>query len=413
MSTQQQSLGERYDPFGRDLENPYALYAQLRHEEPITFSPVLNAYLVSRFDDLRSILSQPDLFSSKDTIAPIVTLCSQALEELSKGYPSVPTFVNSDNPDHARFHEPIQKAFAPGRIRALEPALRQRISEVLDGFCNDGHAEMISQFAYPLPLEFILLMLGIPKEETAQVKEWCDDWVALIVSPLSEERQVLCARSTVSLQHYLVNIVRQRQREPQADIITSLIETVLPGQEPLSDAELIITIMSLVVAGHETITRLIGNGLVLLLEEPERWQHLCAHPEDIPLVIEEIIRYHGPIRGIMRTMTRAAVVGGLSLPADTKLFLIHGSANRDDERFPDADQFQLQRKPNHHVGFGYGVHSCTGAPLARLEGRLMLEALTRRFPDLRLAPGQKLAHNPDIINYGYQRVEVVWPVNQR
>lgn len=174
MSTQQPSLGETYDPFGRDLENPYVLYSQLRREEPITFNPVLNAYLVSRFEDVRAILSQPDLFSSKDTITPVVTLCPQALAELSKGYPLVPSFINSDGTEHTRFREPIQKAFAPGRIRVLESFLRQRISEVLDSFIDDGHTEIISQFAYPLPLEVILIMLGIQKEEMTQVKHWCE-----------------------------------------------------------------------------------------------------------------------------------------------------------------------------------------------------------------------------------------------
>lgn len=256
------------------------------------------------------------------------------------------------------------------------------------------------------------MMLGIPKNEMTQVKHWCGDWVALILSQLPEDRQVLCARSMVSLQHYLIGIIRQRQYVPQTDVITSLIETVVPGQKHLSDAELIATIMSVVVAGHETVTRLLGNGLVLLLEDPKRWQRLCEHPEDIPLVIEEIIRFHGPVRGFMRTTTRPVTLGNLSLPAETKLFLIYGSANRDEECFSDADQFQMQRKPNHHLGFGYGVHFCVGAPLARLEGRLMFEALTQHFPDLRLAAHQQLAHNPDLVNCGYQRVEVVWHTSQ-
>ncbi|HEU5227776.1 MAG TPA: cytochrome P450 [Ktedonobacteraceae bacterium] len=407
MSTPQKSLGENYDPFGRDLENPYALYAQLRREEPITFSPVLNAYLVSRYDDVRLILSQPDLFSSKDTINPVIDFCPQALAELSKGYPPVPTFINSDGSEHTRFREPIQKALAPGRIRVLEPFIRQRITEMLDSFLDDGHAEIISQFAYPLPLEVILLLLGIPKEEMTQVKRWCDDWIALLLSPLPEEKQVPCARSVVSLNHYIISLVRERQHAPQADVITSLIETP-PGQKPFSEAELISTIMGLIIAGHETITRLIGNGLVLLLEEPERWRRLCEHPEYIPQVIEEILRYHGPVRGFMRTTTRPTTLAGIAMPEGTKLFLIYGSANRDEERFPDAEDFQMQRKPNHHLGFGHGVHFCVGAPLARLEGRLMFEALTQRFPGLRLAPQQELAHNPDLINYGYQRVEVVW-----
>lgn len=407
MSTSQKSLGENYDPFGRDLENPYALYAQLRSEEPITFSPVLNAYLVSRYDDVRLILSQPDPFSSKDTLNPVVALCPQALAELSKGYPPVPTFINSDGSEHTRFREPIQKALAPGRIRVLEPFIRQRITEMLDSFLDDGHAEIISQFAYPLPLEVILLLLGIPKEEMAQVKRWCDDWIALLLSPLPEEKQVPCARSVVSLNHYIISLVRERQHAPQADVITSLIETS-PGQRNLSDAELISTIMGLIIAGHETITRLIGNGLVHLLEDPERWRRLCEHPEYIPQVIEEILRYHGLVRGFMRTTTRPTTLAGIPMPEGTKLFLIYGSANRDEEHFPDAEDFQMQRKPNHHLGFGHGVHFCVGAPLARLEGRLMFEALTQRFPGLRLAPQQELAHSPDLINYGYQRVEVVW-----
>ncbi len=411
MSTQQSSLGERYDPFGRDLENPYALYAQLRREEPVTFSPVLNAYLVSRFEDVHSVLSQPDLFSSKDIITPLVTLCPEAEAELSKGYPIASNFINTSGQDHTRFHEPIRKAFAPGRIRALEPLIRQRIAEVLESFSQDGHAEIISQFAYPVPLEIVLTMLGIPREDMLLVKQLCDDYVALLFAPLSEEQQVACARSTVHLHHYLIDIIRQRQREPQADVITSLVETSLPGLEPLTDAELISTIIGLIAAGHETVTHMTGNGLVHLLEEPQRWRRLCEHPEELPQTIEEIIRFHGPTRGIMRTTTGPATVGGVNLPAEAKLFILYSSANRDEERFPEADQFQVQRKPNRHLGFGYGVHACLGAPLARLEGRLMFEALTQHFPDLRLAPHQQFVHQPDLVIDGYQRVEVVWDVN--
>ncbi len=235
-----------------------------------------------------------------------------------------------------------------------------------------------------------------------------DDWTALLLSPLPEEKQVICARGTVSLQRYIIQLVGERRHTPQADVITSLIETVLPGEEPLSDTELAHTILGLIIAGHETTTRLVGNGLVHLLEEPERWRILCQHQENIPLAIEEILRYHGPVRGFMRTTTRSVTLGNMAMPEGTKLFLLYSSANRDEERFEFAEHFQMQRKPNHHMAFGYGVHSCLDAPLARLEGRLMFEALTQRLPSLRLVSQQQLAHNPDLINYGYQRVEVEW-----
>ena len=402
------SLGKNFDPFGQHLEEPFSFYAQLRHEEPITFNPVLNAYLVSRFEEVHAILSQPDVFSSRDTISPVGTLYPQTLVELRKGYPFAPTFINSDGAAHKRLREPIRKAFSPPRIRALEPFIRQRIQQLLERFPNDGHAEIISQFAVLLPLDVIFTLLGIPPEDREEVKRRCDDWTAFLMSPLPEERQVACVRSMLILHRYLLDRIEERRVTPREDLLTDLVTTQLPGEEPFSEGELIYTIGGIIVAGHITTTHLIGTGLVRLLQEPGRWRTMCEHPELIPQTIEEILRYDGPVRGFIRVATRSVTLHGIEMPEGTRLFLLYNSANRDEEQFADADQFQMQRQPNQHLAFGYGVHYCLGAPLARLQGRLVFEALTRQLPTLRLVPGQHLAHYPDLVNYGYQRVEVEW-----
>jgi cytochrome P450 len=402
------SLGKNFDPFGQHLEEPFSFYAQLRQEEPVTFSPVLNAYLISRFEDVRAILSQPDVFSSRATISPVGTFYPQTLVELSKGYPFTRTSINSDGAAHKRLREPLRKAFSPLRIRALEPFIRQRIQQLLDRFLGDGHAEIISQFAFLLPLDVIITQLGIPSEDREQVKSWCDDWTALVMSPLSEEEQVACARNLLIFHRYLLERIEERRLAPREDVLTGLATMQLPGEEAFSEAELINIIGGLMIAGHITTTHLIGTGLVRLLQEPERWRTLCEHPEFIPQTIEEILRYDGPVRGFMRVTTRPVTSRGIELPEETRLFLLYNSANRDEEQFAEADRFQMLHQPNQHVAFGYGAHFCLGAPLARLQGRLAFEALTRQLPTLRLVPGQHLVHHPDLVNYGYRRVEVEW-----
>jgi cytochrome P450 len=170
----------------------------------------------------------------------------------------------------------------------------------------------------------------------------------------------------------------------------------------------VILLQGLILAGHESTTNMIGTGLLLLLEQPDRWQTLCAHPEYIPLTVEEILRFDAPIQMFARTTTQEVTIGEITLPEDTSLLLLYGSGNRDEEVFANADEFQLQRTANHHLAFGHGVHFCVGAALARLEGRVAFEILCQRLPHLRLVPGQVLAHIPTLLFRGYERLEVEW-----
>ena len=402
------SLGALYHPLrGEQLENPYPFYERARSEEPIFYSDELQAWIVTRYDDIHSILNQPDVFSSRDALRPVVRFTPAVFAELRQGYPFVPNVVDSDGAAHTRFRNAVARAFVPRRIKALEPFIQEVITSLVDSFEKNHQADLISQFCYPLPLEVALHLIGVPKEDMAATKKLSDCTSMLVNSPLPEEKQVEYARAFVQEQRYFLQLINERRKSPRQDLISDLLDTP-PGEQPFDEAQLVNILVSLVVAGHETTTQLLGNGLFLLLSQPERWSALCAHPEGIPQAIEEMLRYDSPVPAFFRTTTREATVGGVTFPADTLLMVVYGSANRDESQFPHADQFDMQRTPNHHLAFGYGIHFCVGAFLARKQGQMALETLCRRLPALRLAPGQTFTHAPILRQRGFTRLEVVW-----
>ncbi len=397
-------LGKVFNPLAED---PYPFYCQARKNEPIVYCPSLDAWLVTSYKDIQRILLQPEIFSSRDTLTSPVTFYPSTLQELLNGYLPVPIVLNSDGEEHARFRMPLTKAFAPSRIRAMEPFVRDVATKLIDAFLADGRADIVSRFAYPLALEVVLKLLGIPAQDIEQTRVWSQDWLMLMSVQLEEAHQLSCAKNTVAFQKYLAALIKQRRQEPQDDLISSLLDDASEG-EPLTETELVITLQGLVLAGHESTTNMIGTGLLLLLEQPKQWQTLCAHPEYIPQTVEEILRYDAPIQMFARTTTQEVNINGITLPEDAALLLLYGSGNRDEAAFPNADEFQIQRTPNHHLAFGHGVHFCVGAALARLEGRVAFEVLCQRLPQLRLVDGQRLTHIPTLLFRGYECLEVEW-----
>ncbi len=406
--TNESALGSLYHPLqGEQLENPYPFYARARQEEPIFFSPDLDTWVVTRYVDVLAILNQPDIFSSKDALHPVVKLPPAVLAELRKGFPPVPGTIERDGKEHTQLRNVVARAFAPKRLKQLESFIREVATSLVDAFVHDAKAEMISQFAYPLPLEVVLFLIGVPKKDMALAKTLSDSASILFSSRLSEEQLVECARDFVRLQHSFLELLNERRSAPREDLMSDLLE-LSPGERPFTDAELARALTGTLVAGHETTAQLIGNGLAVLLEPRERWQTLCAHPEMIPQAIEEILRYDSPVPVFFRTTTREVTVGGIKLPPETLLMVVFGSANRDETQFPHANQFEMQRSPNRHLAFGHGVHFCLGAFLARKEAQIAFETLCQRLPNLRLAPGQTFSHAPVLRHRGFIRLEVVW-----
>jgi len=388
------------------LENPYPLYTALREQKAIVFNPDINAWLVSRYEDAHTILAQPEIFSSRNLINP--PMSPAVLGILMQGYPWTPVAIDSDGLNHQRFRAPHTKGFSAARTKAREEGIRALAHRLVDAFIDDGHADLISQFAYPFSLETILNVLGIPQDHMVEVKQWGRDLTDLLFAVVPEERQVACAKGVVAFQHYMAELIEQRRTHPEDGELDALIGYQVPGAEPLSLFELISGMMGFVTVGHRTTLDACGTGLALLLQTPALWQRICAQPDLIPSAVEEILRYESAAGTLSRVTTQEVEIGGVTLPEGAKLVVLLGSANRDGQQFPGADVFDIQRAQNRHVAFGHGVHFCVGAPLARLELRIALETLAQRIPTLRLAPNQQLAHNPILIFRGLEKLEVEW-----
>ena len=399
-------LGKEFQPFiSPQLEDPYSFFKRAREEEPLFFSPLLNAYVLTRYDDIISVLKDPNKFSSKDNLQPIGEYTPETIQVFRKGFPMVRDLLNSDGEHHKRLRAPFLKIFVPEKLQAMEDSIRSIANRLVDKFINDGEVDIIEEFAYPLPLEVILTMYGVPLEMMENIKNWGHQTTALFSSHLTPEEQLECAQGFVEMQHAIAGLIEDRRKNPQNDLVSNLQDS------DLSLNEMVVILCGLVVAGHKTTSHLIGNGLKLLLEHPELWQKLGNDPSLIPHAIEEVLRYEGPIPAMIRTTTQEVELAGVKLPENTRIFLMYGSGNHDENEFKNAADFELERykqPTSKHLAFGHGAHHCIGSNLARREGRIAFEVLSQRLPNLRLSPNQKLENIPALLSRGFKRLDLEW-----
>jgi cytochrome P450 len=401
-------LGDVFRPLdGEQLEDPYPFYARARDEQPVFFSRSLDAWVVTRYDDVRAILQQPETFSSRDTLRPVVEFTPQTVEVLGTGYGFRPVITNTDGAAHRRFRVPLQHAFRPGRMRTIEGAIRAAAGRLLDDLAPRGEMDLVADFAAPLSLRAILQLCDVPEGDVEFVVRWFQDAKALTMSALEPERQVACARSFVAAQRYVAGLVDRRRAAPDDDLIGNLLGVHSDESAPLDTAEIVNTTIGTMLAGHDTTASLIVNAMLILLSQPQRWAAVREQPETIPGNLEEALRIDSPVPLFIRTAMHDATVGAVVIPQGAILLLAYGSANRDPARFSSPESFDPSRSPNPHLAFGHGVHACVGAPLARLVGRIALQALTR-LPGLRLRPGQPLRHLPTLQFRALARLAVEW-----
>ncbi|HEY0605599.1 MAG TPA: cytochrome P450 [Herpetosiphonaceae bacterium] len=392
------------------LVDPYPFYTLARDEQPVFYSADFDSWIVTRYDDIVRVTQDAKRYSSANSIAG-GALPPDIQAILAQGYERVPNLIDTDPPEHTRMHTVIRKAFTPQRIAVLEPQIRAIATGLIDSFAQDGKADLMERFAFPLPGLVMCDLLGVPREDLPQIKRWSDDWMATISLTDTHERLVEAAHGFVAFQKYIAAQLEDRSRAPREDLLSVLVPESLGGSAPISLEEAIAMSIAVLGAGHETTTHLLLNMMQALIRHPDQLQLVRERPELIPNVIEETLRYESPSRCIFRTTAAEVELGGVTLPPGTRLILIWPSGNRDERRFPEPDRFDITRRDAaQHLGFGRGVHFCIGAALARLEGRIALELLLDRLPNPRLQPGTKLEYWPNLFMRGYRQLPLEWDV---
>lgn len=368
-------------------QNPYPFYDQLLARVRVAWSEAWAGWVIPHYDDVMATLHDHVHFSSQGRVLAVLDRLPngrrsefQAFEDHFTG-----GLINADPPNHTRLRALVTKAFTPRASEQMRPRIQTLVDELLDAAEARGQLDIIRDFAYPLPATVIAEILGVPLEARDDFKLWSDGILAFqgagVVSPevLAESQRHLLA-----MREFLARLLDERRRQPKDDLLSQLVEAELEGDR-LTPAELLTTCVTLLIAGHETTTNTIANGLYTLLRHPEQMEQLRANPALLPSAVEEILRYESPLQRNPRRMSEDFEYAGALLRKGDYILQLFGAANRDPAIFANPNQFDIMRQPNRHVSFGFGIHFCVGAPLARLEAPIAIGAVLRRWPNLRYA----------------------------
>ncbi len=401
-------LARDFTPF--DLADPFAFYTRARHEASIFYSPELDYWVLTRYADIRDVFRDPATFSSENTQAPYRQRPAEVQRVLDDGGFSVTSGLSGRQPpEHTRLRGFIKKAFTPRRIASMETTIRSIASTMIAAFADRGEADLVAELARDLPALVVFRMLGIPDADVPKVKTWAQSRVYMNFGDLPVHEQVRHAENLVLYWRYCRDLVSARLRSPQDDLPGDLARIYLDGDETITPDEIAALVYGQLTAGHETTSALLANGLKELLADRDAWETICADPALIPAAVEELLRLSAPVFTWKRRTTRPAEVGGVTLPAGTNILLLLGSANHDERTFPEPDRIDLEREnASRHLSFGLGIHFCLGAPLARLEAKVVLEQLTAGFSSLRLRDGQAFDFTANTTFRGPSRVLVTW-----
>lgn len=366
--------------------NPYPVYAELRKTNPVTRATVPfmgETWLVTRYDDVLCALKHPGLSSDARKVNSAMAQAHTTwwMPRILQSFQN--SMVMVDDPDHRRLRNLVHQAFTPRRIEHLSADIDRIVDGLLDQLAGKGTADLLADFALPLPLTVISDMMGVPQKDRHTFHKWSGQFLEVSGgNPAVFLRQL---PNAFRLSRFFNRLIALRRSHPGDDLVTALVQAEEAGDR-LSQDELVSMIFLLLLAGHETTVNLIGNGMLALLQYPEQLQKLREHPELMDTAIEELLRYGNPVEhGNMRHALEDVEIGGQLIPKGSTILLLLASANRDEQVFDNPEELDIAREPNRHLGFGFGLHYCLGAPLARLEGRIAIQKLIQRFPNLRVA----------------------------
>ena len=377
--------------------DPYPAYQQLRDHTPLNYLGLppgtipgidepIRAWAFMKYDDVYGALRDHDTFSSEDPRA-------------GQFGPKM-VLLQDDPPRHTRFRRLVNKAFTLKRIEALEPWIASVTNELLDEL-GEGETDVVRSYTIPLPVKVIARLLGIPGKDYVTFKRWSDAFLAVISMPAGER-----TKNLMEMVAYFGQMAATRRAHGADDLITALVEAEVAG-ESLEDWEVLGFCILLLIAGNETTTNLIGNILNVLVDRPALWQQLREERSLVETVIEETLRYESPVQRLFRVTTREVEVSGVQIPQGANITIFYGAANRDPSAFPQPDEFRLDRDLRNHVAFGMGIHYCLGAPLARAETRITLNAFLDRFPVLTRGDAPAVRQTASHLVFGFSQLPLV------
>lgn len=379
------------------IADPYPFYDRLRAAQPILFDPDWNLWFFSAYEDIVSLLRDRRL--------------GRDLDEAPKPDPQTPfgwlhanSLMEKEPPDHTRLRGLVNKAFTPARVEALRPLIEQTAQRLLDGVIRRGEMDLLADFAEPLPVMAIADLLGVPPEAYPRLRPWSNRIVAMYELSPSAEDERRANRAVSEFAAFLRDLAAERKLQPQDDLISALVAAEEQGSR-LSEDELIATCILLLNAGHEATVNAIANGMAALFRHPDQYDLLRRSPDWIKTAVEEMLRFDTPLQLFRRWVREDLDYKGFSLKRGAQVGLLYAAGNRDPARFPDPHRFDITRRDNPHLAFGLGIHYCVGAPLARLELQVAVQALLDRLPNLRPA-NQPLEYRPNFVIRGLKTLPV-------
>jgi hypothetical protein len=404
----------QYDFNSREfLANPYPVFDQLRSNDPIFWSAENSYWILTRYADIVSLI-QSDQLSSNRIVAHAARMPNEAKQHFRPFFTAVSSWMLMiDPPDHTRLRGLVNKAFTPRVVENMRGLVQRLVDEMLAAAKKQGRMDIITDLANPLPATVISELLGVPATDQRQFKAWSDD-IALALSGIdtAATKEELFAlynlgqRSFLALSDYFRERVIELRRHPQENLLSALAQAEEQGDR-LTEDELFANCVLLMIAGHETTTNLIGNGVLALLQNPGQREALSANPELIVSAVEELLRYDSPVQKMGRIALADIHIAGKQIEKGQLVCFSFAAANRDPEQFESPNQLDIARKPNRHLAFGHGLHYCVGAALARLEGQIAINSILRSLPKLELA-NEKLEWHRNFTLRGLKSLPVVF-----